>query len=160
MQIRIAKTEDIPGILCLLRQVGQVHRQIRPDIFAEGTLKYDSAALEILLQDPLRPIFVACRGNFVAGYCFCILKQIQGDSLLVPRKELYIDDLCVDKNHRRQGIAEALYRHAEDHARSLSCHSVTLNVWCGNEGAQDFYDKMGMRPRNIYMENRLGEELC
>ena len=160
MQIRIAQSKDIPGLLSLLLQVGQVHRGIRPDIFADGTLKYDTQALEALLLDPRRPVFVATEGNFVAGYCFCVQKSYEGDSLFVPRQELYIDDLCVDEGHRRQGIAEALYRHAEDYARQLGCHSVTLNVWCGNDGAQRFYEKMGMTPRNIHMEKRLEEDKC
>ena len=33
MEIRLAAAKDIPGILALLQQVGQVHHDIRPDIF-------------------------------------------------------------------------------------------------------------------------------
>ena len=39
MEIRLAKTEDIPGLLELLRQVGQVHHELRPDIFRDGAQK-------------------------------------------------------------------------------------------------------------------------
>ena len=76
MEIRIANTGDIPGILELLRQVGQVHHDIRPDIFRSGCQKYDAAALEALLQDPQRPIFIAAHQGAVAGYCFCILSAL------------------------------------------------------------------------------------
>jgi len=159
MQIRLAEQKDIPVILQLLRQVGQVHHDIRPDIFPEGTLKYDADALRPILVDEDRPIFVAVEQDAVAGYCFCIRKRF-GSSSSTCREELYIDDLCVDENRRGQGIASALYRHTVNYARSLGCHSVTLNVWCGNDGAMKFYEKQGLTPRNIMMELRLEEPEC
>ena len=155
MDIRLATTTEIPGLLALLAQVGQVHHEIRPDIFPVGTMKYDAAELEVLLRDPDRPVFVAMNGGFVAGYCFCVRKTIPAGTASVPRTELYIDDLCVDAGHRRQGIADRLYRHAVDYARAIGCGSVTLNVWCGNDSAMDFYLHHGMKPRNITMEEKL-----
>lgn len=157
MVIRNAAKQDIPGILELLRQVGQVHHEIRPDIFPAGTLKYDTAALEALLQDKSRPIFVADVDGQVAGYCFCVHKVIENTALSVGRQELYIDDLCVDENHRRMGIAKALYDYTLTYAKGSGCGTVTLNVWCGNDGAMRFYENMGMRPRNIMMEIPLEE---
>ena len=41
MNIRRAVEKDIPGMLSLLRQVGQGHHELRPDIFRPVTLKYD-----------------------------------------------------------------------------------------------------------------------
>lgn len=154
MQIRLADRGDIPGMLALLRQVGQVHHQIRPDIFCGGAQKYDEGALLELLADEDKPIFVAMEGSFVAGYCFCQLRRCDGP-VLTRRTELYIDDLCVDEGRRGTGIAKALYGHTCDYARSLGCRFVTLNVWCGNDGAMGFYEKMGLRPRSIMMETPL-----
>ncbi len=154
MIITAASAAHIPGILALLAQVGQVHHELRPDIFVPGTLKYDEAALAALLTDPDRPIYVALEEETVAGYCFCVRKYF-GGSMHTRRQEFYIDDLCVDEAHRRKGIAKALYCHALEQAKALGCHSVTLNVWCGNEGAMTFYEQLGLRPRNIMMEQRL-----
>jgi RimJ/RimL family protein N-acetyltransferase len=42
-----------------------------------------------------------------------------------------------------------------EYAQHLGAHSLTLNVWCGNESAMRFYEKMGMKPRNIMMETKL-----
>ena len=61
MEIRRAEVRDIPGMIELLKQVGQVHYEIRPDVFRGGALKYDEAALEELLRDETRPIFVAVK---------------------------------------------------------------------------------------------------
>ena len=155
MEIRKAEARDIPGMIELLKQVGEVHHVIRPDIFRSGALKYNETDLEALLKDPARPIFVAVDGGFVAGYCFCIHKNTRDDSVLMDSRELYIDDLCVDEGCRGQGVAKALYAHTLEYARKCGCTAITLNVWCGNDGAQKFYEKMGMTPRNINMEVKL-----
>lgn len=160
MEIRIATERDIPGMLELLLQVGQVHHEIRPDIFPTGTQKYDQAALRELLKDSTRPIFVAMEGDFVAGYCFCVHKDYSGTGVSTRRKELYIDDLCVDENRRGQGIAGALYRHVTAYAKAQGCQFITLNVWCGNDGAMRFYENAGLRPRNIMMEMPLEDTQC
>ena len=160
MNIRLAKEQDIPQILGLLLQVGQVHHEIRPDIFRGAASKYNENDLLALLQDESRPIFVLTADNAVAGYCFCKLRDYDGDGVCTCRRELYIDDLCVDENCRGQGVATALYRHACSYARQQGCAFVTLNVWCGNDGAMAFYDKMGLRPRSIMMEMPLEDTSC
>ena len=155
MDIRLANNTDIPGLIGLLKQVGQVHHDIRPDIFPETTLKYDQTALKELLKDQKRPVFVAMAGDFVAGYCFCVHKDHQASSVSTQRRELYIDDLCVDESRRGQGIAGELYRHACAYAKACGCDFVTLNVWCGNDSALRFYEHAGMTARHIMMEMKL-----
>lgn len=152
MEIRFAVPGDIPRMISLLQQVGQVHHEIRPDLFRCGAQKYDVAALEALLQDPSRPILAAVEDGILVGYAFCILQVTQGDPVLEDRKVLYIDDLCVDENRRGQGIATALYDRVCAYARELNCHAVTLNVWCGNDSAMRFYESRGLKPQKIGME--------
>ena len=155
MEIGLAESRDIPCMIALLHQVGEVHHQIRPDIFRSGALKYDEAALEELLKDKTRPIFVAVEAGPVLGYCFCVIKQFRDHETFVDRSEFYIDDLCVDENHRGQGIAKALFRHVNGYAKEHHFDAITLNVWCGNDSAMKFYEHAGMTPRNILMEMKL-----
>ena len=152
MEIRLTTTKEIPGMIALLKQVGQVHHQIRPDLFRSGAQKYGEADLEELLTDEARPIFGAIEDGKLLGYCFCILEEVKDDPVLCDTKTLYIDDLCVDEGCRGQGIATKLYDHVCGYARSIGCRSVTLNVWCGNDNAMAFYERRGMKPRKIYME--------
>ncbi|MBQ7231555.1 MAG: GNAT family N-acetyltransferase [Oscillospiraceae bacterium] len=155
MLIRNAEVRDIPGMIELLKQVGEVHHVIRPDIFRSGALKYNETDLEAILADPTRPIFVAVEGGFVAGYCFCVHKLSQGDSVLMDSRELYIDDLCVDEGCRGQGVAKALYAHTLEYAKKSGCDAITLNVWNGNDTALRFYEKAGFTPRKTIMEVKL-----
>ena len=75
--------------------------------------------------------------------------------MLCDQKSLYIDDLCVDENTRGKHVGKALYEAAVAYAREIGCDTVTLNVWCGNDSAMAFYQKQGLKPRNIYMEAKL-----
>ena len=155
MEIRMAQVRDIPGMIELLKQVGEVHHQIRPDLFRSGAQKYDEAALEALLRDESRPIFIAEEQGCVLGYAFCIHKLTEHNPVLCDRRELYIDDLCVDENCRGTGVGKQLYERVLAYARELKFDAVTLNVWCGNDSAMRFYENAGLRPRNITMETKL-----
>ena len=155
MQIIRATQTHIPGMISLLYQVGQVHHDIRPDIFCSGALKYTAEQLEELLQDPKKPIFIAEDANGVAGYCFCQIREYDGTGVSTQRKELYIDDLCVDEQRRGQHIGSTLYDHAVSYAKEIGCDFLTLNVWCGNHSAMKFYENAGLTPRNIMMETKL-----
>ena len=155
MTIRFAEKRDIPGMIALLQQVGEVHHQIRPDLFRSGAQKYNEADLAALLEDRDRPILIADLDGSVAGYAFCILQLTQDNPVLCDRKVLYIDDICVDACKRGRGIASQLYRRVLEFARELGCHAVTLNVWCGNANAMKFYEKCGMKPQKIGMETIL-----
>ena len=59
MIIRKAEEKDIPRILELLKQVLQIHADIRPDIFIPGTTKYTINELAELLKNKEKPIYVA-----------------------------------------------------------------------------------------------------
>ena len=152
MNIRFATEKDIPQMIDLLRQVGEVHHQIRPDLFRAGAQKYDETALKKLLADKTRPIIAGVIDDTMVGYAFCILQELKNDPVLCDRKTLYIDDLCVDATVRGAGVAKAIYQGVLDYAREIHCDAVTLNVWCGNDRALRFYEKCGLKPQKIGME--------
>ena len=155
MTILRAEKRHIPGLIRLLYQVGGVHHDIRPDLFREGAIKYTEKDLEALLLDEKSPVFVAAEEDAVLGYCFCQIQDCRGTTVLTDRVEVYIDDLCVEESLRGQGIARALYDYVCAWAKEIGCTYVTLNVWCGNDGAMKFYEKMGMIQRKICMEAKL-----
>ena len=152
MEIRVAKIEDVPGILALLKQVGQVHHLGRPDIFRADAQKYGASQVIRLLSKSDTPIFVAVEKDAVLGYCFCVMKHHRQDPVMADFTELYIDDLCVEEACRGQHIGKALYDAAVRHGKQLGCHNITLNVWSCNESALRFYEKLGLKPQKIGME--------
>ena len=155
MTIYRANSSHIPGLIRLLYQVGDVHHRIRPDLFRSGAIKYTETDLEALLAEESSPVFVAEEDGSVLGYCFCQLREYRDSTVLTDRKEIYIDDLCVEEACRGRGIARALYGYVTDWAKEIGCTYVTLNVWQGNENAMRFYEKMGMQTRSTTMETKL-----
>ena len=150
--IRQAMQKDIEGIGRLLLQVDLVHHNGRPDIFKVGR-KYSDAELQLLLQDPSRPILVYTdECDAVLGYCFCIYQQHTDSSVLTDIKTMYIDDLCVDERMRGKHIGRALYEAACTLAKENGCYNLTLNVWSCNPSALRFYESMGLVPQKIGME--------
>ena len=154
--IRKAEKNDINGIISLLYQVHAVHAKGRPDIFKSGGIKYTKENIEELLKNENTPIFVLVNEeNAVLGYCFCELKTTKEDTSLKKRKTLYIDDLCVDENVRGRHVGTKIYEYVVEYAKSISCDSITLNVWEFNDSAKKFYEKRGLKPLKTIMEQIL-----
>ena len=153
MSIRRAEEKDIPRIIELLKQVLQIHADIRPDIFISGTTKYTTDELVKMINDDKKPIYVAVNGSGICvGYAFCQLQEQSVSNNTVPFKSLYIDDLCVDKEQRGKHIGEALFDYVKKEAKRMDCYEVTLNVWTGNTPAEKFYEKMGLKTKKRMME--------
>lgn len=155
MEIRFAQAKDVKGILNLLRQVGQVHHEGRPDIFRTGAQKYGASQVLAMLDSPATPIFVAVEDDKVLGYGFCMFKKYENDPVIADHSTLYIDDLCVDEACRGKQIGKAIYHEIVRYAKMRRCYNVTLNVWTCNPGAMKFYESLGLKPQKIGMETIL-----
>ncbi len=157
MEIRFAMAQDVPGILALLRQVGRIHHQGRPDLFRPGAQKYGASQVLAMLNSSKTPIFVAVEGDKVMGYGFCKIIEHQHDPVICDHLSLYIDDLCVDEGCRGQRIGTALYKEICRYAQMRKCYSVTLNVWSCNPDAMKFYEAQGLKPQKVGLEQILEE---
>lgn len=155
MTIRKADVKDFDKINKLLYQVQKVHSDVRPDLFKQGTKKYDDKDLQDILDDDSMEIFVAVdEKDSVLGYAFCMIQLIDSNTQN-SIKTLYIDDLCVDENTRGQHIGKKLYDYVLVFAKEIGCYNVTLNVWADNKNAVGFYEKIGMKIQKIGMEKIL-----
>lgn len=155
LNVRRAAERDIPAIMDLLVQVNMVHHLGRPDLFKGPTTKYNEDELRGILADDGTPVFVCVdEEDRVLGHGFCVMEHY-GGRLMAERDTLYIDDICVDEAARGHHVGEALYRHIVEYARAQGCHNITLNVWTLNPGAMKFYEKMGLTPYRVGMEQLL-----
>ncbi|HFI0481368.1 TPA: N-acetyltransferase family protein [Streptococcus suis] len=151
MTIRKARQSDIPVLNELLQDILQVHHKARPDIFKSSGQKFSEEDLKALLDNPDKPIFVYEVDGQVVGHLFCELRTATGD-VLEPVKTLFIDDLCVASSARGQKIGEQFYDFALSYAKEQGCHNLTLDVWADNAGAVRFYERLGMKPQKLRME--------
>ncbi|MBD5142370.1 MAG: GNAT family N-acetyltransferase [Ruminococcus sp.] len=153
MHIRKATEKDIPDINRLLHQVLTIHHEGRPDLFKQNCKKYTESELKTILQDNQKPVFLAIdRAGNTLGYAFCVLETYHNDNIQTDRKELYIDDLCIESFMRGKHVGKNLYQYILDFAKEIGCYRVILNVWTCNPNAEAFYQAMGMKPYKTGME--------
>lgn len=157
MIIRQAEEKDFAKIIDLLKQVLDIHAQIRPDIFIADTTKYSFADLTKITNDPTQKIFVA-EEEEVIGYVFIQVQETTGQNMQ-PITTVYIDDLCVDKNHRSNHVGQKLLAHVKTYAKSIHAHNVTLHVWEGNTSAKRFYEKEGFGVQKSVLETIVDEDV-
>lgn len=154
--IRRAEIKDIDGINKLLYQVNNIHATIRSDIFIKDQKKYSDIKLKGLIKDDYTPIFVYTDDDDnVIAYCFCILQIIEEGNNLRGRRNLYIDDLCVDENYRRRHIGKSIFEYVLEYAKDKQFDSITINVWEHNDRARRFYDKLGFGVLSTMLEKKL-----
>ena len=154
--IRRAIISDIPKINDLLRQVLEVHANGRPDIFKRGTAKYSDEKLKTMLNSQNAPIYVAvdAQGK-VVGYAFCQYRSIQDSPFIHDVKYCYIDDICVDKNVRGQGVGTSLFEYVKMQSKLDGYDEIRLNVWSLNESAIRFYQKLGFSPLSMILQRKI-----
>ncbi len=142
--IRPAVQKDIPALIGLLRQIGQLHHNLRPDLFCPGAQKYTEEQVKELLAKKDWHIFVAeDAAGKIRGHLFCRECVWRKHSNFRNARFVFIDDLCVDQNCRGSGIGAALL------ARAVTLAGrgrfLLLHVTQGNEGALRFYERHGFR---------------
>ena len=152
--VRLMEEKDIDDVSNLLKQVNLVHHLGRPDLFRKNN-KYSNEELKELLKCDDYHIFVYECDNKVVGHAFCVTKIQEETKLLNHVKTLYIDDICVDSNNRNKGIATSLFNYVKKYAKDNNYYNITLNVWSFNDSAYNFYEKMGLSPQKITMEEIL-----
>ena len=89
------------------------------------SLEYD---MEQLLADPLRPVFVAERGDGrLGGFLEAGTRKYADGALSGPVG--YIEAWYVDEDLRGQGVGKALIETAENWARSLGLTEMASDTW-------------------------------
>ena len=152
--VRPAKKEDHNAVERLLRQIAQLHANLRPEIFREGSRKYDEEQFAAMIQDTSTPVLVAEneRGN-VLGYAMLQVKCVgAAHPVLLPRTFFYLDDLCVDEAARGRGVGKALMQGVRELARERGIEKIELNVWECNEAAMRFYERLGFTTQRRELE--------
>jgi len=152
--VRPAKKEDHPHLTRMVRQIAQMHLNLRPDIFRPEGQQFDKKQLATMLKDPDRPILVAQNGQgAVLGYVLLQVKSVGGEHpVLRPRQYLLVDGLHVDEAARGQGIGALLMDATREVAKSRGIGNIELNVWECNEGAMRFYERLGFTTQRRTLE--------
>ena len=152
MEIRFAKENELDRINELRKQVNDVHVEGKPDVFKPGFGDELRNYIYEIWNDPEKEIIVADNGERICG--FAVLNHINKpeNPFMKERDFLDVDEFCVDKEFRRQGIASELISFIKAHAKEQGFHRIELNMWEFNQSALAFYEAAGFETYRRYME--------
>lgn len=153
--VRSATEADIPDLLRLFVQSAAYHSQQAPYFFR---LPPDDWIREFFighLNNPKVTLLVALIDSQIVGEIRAELKNTPNIPLIKPMATLQVEELVVDDNHRRCGVATVLMQKVEDLAKALSVSQVTLNVWNFNESAKALYHRLGYGVQRSLMKKDL-----
>jgi GNAT superfamily N-acetyltransferase len=144
--IRPARAEDVELIFSLIVELAEYERapeQVRgtPELLHEALFGEHPAAEAVIAERDGQPVgFALFHGTFSTWEC---------------RPGLWLEDLYVPPQHRRDGVGEALLRHL---ARITVERGGTRLEWTAldwNEPALQFYEKLGARALGDWTLHRL-----
>ena len=149
--IREMNLNDYEDVRILVKQIHELHLSNRPDIYNDGE-SFPKEYFEKVLSDANNLNYVYVENKKIVGVLNATLQHTNPLPIIKPRTYYFIEDIVVDKNHRRKGIAKKLFHYLTLKAKENNIDSIELNVWAFNKDAIKFYESMGMNIKNIRME--------
>ncbi|SHF32476.1 Acetyltransferase (GNAT) family protein [Thermoanaerobacter uzonensis DSM 18761] len=156
IKIREAELNDYKSISTLVKEVHSLHVKNRPDVYVDVENPFTEERFKEILNDEKTRIFVVeDSNNEIIAYSIIEVMTTRNIPILKERKFVYIDDLCVSSNHRREGIGKKLFGYIVDYAKNSGYDALELTVWEFNSDAIKFYESLGMATRNRRMELKI-----
>ena len=150
INIRNAVETDYESYKALMLQSWKHHIALRPDVYRLSDDFLTMESYSTLLKEC--DVLVAVDDeNTMLGAVSYSIKDMKA-SIIHPFKSLWIADLAVDENYRRQGIAEMLIEKVKETAKENGVDRIQLNVNALNDGAIKLYEKQGFAPEMVKME--------
>lgn len=151
--IRIADICDLGRLTELFTELHRHHVEIKPETFVMPERGWFSERISEILNDSGQTVLVHDDGE-INAYAVVKIMDVNTEEK-VPRRMCYIDCFAVSESCRRRGIGTELFNAVKAFGKENGCTSVQLGVCVSNTDAVRFYEKMGLAPRTIQMEERL-----
>lgn len=152
--IRIANINDHKRLTDMFVELHRHHVEIKPEAFRMPGYEWFSDKIAEILDDDKQTVFVHENGGELNGYAVVKIIDVNTEEK-IPRRMCYIDCFAVAENVRHTGIGTELFKAVNTFGKEHGCTSIQLGVTACNENAVKFYEKMGLVPRTITMEERL-----
>lgn len=108
----------------------------------------NSAYLQGLLASDTFIALAACAGTTITGgLAAYVLPKFEQ-----ARREVYIYDLAVAQEYRRQGIATALIEHLKGQASRIGAYVIYVQADHGDDPAIALYDSLGVREDVLHFD--------
>ena len=155
MIIRFAKENELVRVNELRKQVNDLHVEGKPEVFKAGFNDELRDYIYNIWDDPEQEIVVADLDGTICG--FAVLHHIvkPATPFMYERDFIDIDEFCVDKDYRRQGVASEMITFIRNYAKEKGFNRIELNMWEFNQDALAFYEAVGFKTYRRYMEMKV-----
>lgn len=150
--VRFAEEKDLDIINELRKQVNDIHVEGRPDVFKScfGPEIRDFA--KVIINGENSDIIVAERNGVICGMV-CVDYVNKPETPYSKARNFYhVQEIAVDVNHRRRGVAKELLEFMIADAKKRNLGKIELDVWEFNDSAIEFYQAVGFRKTRRWME--------
>jgi ribosomal protein S18 acetylase RimI-like enzyme len=150
MRTREATIEDSAIIAQLMAQLieasGYEDWQVSPEQIEESLRKMaDSDGYQVLLAED-------------EGQVVGLLSLSFRHTLFHPAPSALIDELVVERGHRRRGVGQQLMAEAIERCRAAGCCEIEVSTERSNEAAQKFYRQHGFSHEAVLFELEFEED--
>ena len=150
--VRFAGEKDLDKINELRKQVNDIHVEGRPDLFKAGFGSEIRDFAKVMLEGENSDIIVAERDGVICGMV-CVERIDKPETPYSKARSFYhVQEIAVDKKHRRQGVAKELLEFMIEDAKKRNLRRIELDVWEFNDSAIEFYQTVGFKQTRRWME--------
>ena len=151
--VRKAKLNDFDAIFDLRKQLWKA------ELPFDTNLKKDYYETEEAKKELLKAIRARKNIFLVAEENQKILGIVDGcmdsNCKYYNEKVGYLDHLCVDKNHRKQGIGKLLMDAFVEKMKEQGAKFIKINAFRKNEPAVSLYEKEGYQEYSVYYTKKI-----
>ncbi len=143
-EIAHLKSPDLAAMKDMLAMFSKAFGE--PDTYG-AAVPSDAYLARLLDRESFVALAAIKNGAVVGG-----LVAYELDKFEQERKEIYIYDLAVTEEHRRQGIATALIAQMQEIARTRSGYVIFVQADYGDDPAIALYTKLGTREDVLHFD--------
>jgi GNAT superfamily N-acetyltransferase len=144
--IRAAAPGDVPLILAFVRELAEYEGLSHEAVAAESAL-----AASLFGPRPAAEVLIAERDGSPVGFALFFSNY----STFLGRPGIYLEDLYVRPEARRQGVGRALLARMARIAVERGCRRLEWAVLDWNVDAVGFYERLGAKPMSDWTTYRL-----
>ena len=130
MILRKLNEHDIPGLALIYKQFWNEESSID---------KMVSLYKKLMLDENYIILCAVSENRLVGSIQGIICYELYGDC----KPFLVVENMIVDKEHRRKGVGKLLFNELEDYARQNECYQILLITERDRNDACGFYENVG-----------------
>jgi len=143
--IRVLRSDDVVLMEGMSAMFGQAFNE--PETYVGAARPREAYLRRLLGGDSFIAVAALHRGEVVGGLAAYELRKFEQE-----RSEIYIYDLAVAAEHRREGIATALIRKLQQLAAARAAYVIFVQADVGDAAAIALYSKLGVREDVLHFD--------